>query len=371
MNKKNTSSKEVGVKLKNNHISVLRLTIKQQTFFAKRLSFLLKAGIPLVESLRMLEEQTFSKKYAKILKLITESVSGGQTLSASLSKFRGMFGSFAINIISVGEMTGILSENLDYLAEELKKKHSLRKKLIGSFIYPALIAVATLGITSFLMIYLFPKLMPVFNSLKVELPISTRTVIWLSDFLRHYGFYLVIVLIFLVIIFIISLNKSKGFHLFIDRTILRIPLVGTIVQYYNLANLSRTLGLLLKGGMTPSEAIPITAKTTNNRVYRREIMALSHTVNRGEKISSHFKNDAKLFPEILGQIVSVGERSGNLPDSLIYLSDLYENEVDDFTKNLSSLIEPVLMIIMGIVVGFIAISIISPIYGITQNLQVN
>jgi type IV pilus assembly protein PilC len=165
------------------------------------------------------------------------------------------------------------------------------------------------------------------------------------------------------------LKKSKTFHFYFDKFILRIPLIGNIIRDYNLANSTRTIGLLLKGGVTVSEAIPIAERTSSNLVYREEFKKLSVSINRGDKISLYLGTRRHLFPDVLSQIISVGERSGNLSNSLIYLSELYESQVDDFTKNLSSLIEPALMIIMGILVGFIAISIITPIYSITQNLN--
>jgi type II secretory pathway component PulF len=346
-----------------------RLSIKDQTFFIKRLSFLIKAGIPVTESLHMIREQTSAKRYSKILDTIIEDVSNGQFLSSSLSKFKGMFGEFAINIVHVGETSGILSQNLEYLADELKKKQMLRQKVIGAFIYPAVVTLATLGITSFLMIYLFPKITPVFSSLHMTLPISTRIVIFISNSLINYGWYIISVIIILTAAFWIILKKSKIFHYYFDKYVLKIPILGRIMQGYNLANATRTMGLLLKSSITISEALPIVSKTTSNLVYKKEFQSMVLVVNKGERISAYLKKKGNLFPEVLSQIIAVGERSGNLSNSFIYLSELYEGEVDDFTKNLSSMIEPVLMVFMGILVGFIAISIITPIYSITQNLH--
>lgn len=347
----------------------VRLSMKEQTFFAKRLSFLIKAGIPVLDSLHMISEQTRSKRYARILEAVIHDVSNGQYLSKALEKFKKSFGELAINIIYVGETTGILSENLEYLAEELKKKHALRRKVVGAFIYPALVTIATIAITSFLVVFLFPKLLPVFSSLNVELPITTKIIIFISNFLKSYGLLLLGTIFGLSILIPILLRKIKTFHFLYDKMILKVPLFGKMIQYYNLANITRTLGLLLKSGVTLTEALPMTSKATSNLVYKKEIEKMLKVVDRGEKLSSHLKKHTHLFPEVLSQIISVGERSGSLSSSLIYLSELYEGEVDDFTKNISNLIEPILMIFMGLMVGFVAISIIIPIYGITQNLQ--
>jgi type IV pilus assembly protein PilC len=347
----------------------MKLSIKEQALLAKRLSFLIKAHIPLLESLEMIKAQTISKRYNLVLASVVTDISGGQLLSTSLAKFRQTFGDFAINIISVGEASGSLSENLEYLADELKKKQVLQRKLVAAFIYPVIVTLATLGITAFLMIYLFPKIMPVFTSLNIELPLSTRIVIGLSNFIRHWGWLTLSLVVITTIGLTIYYRKSEKFRFYGDRMLLGLPIVGRVIRSYNLANLSRTLGLLLKSGLTLSDAIPITGNTIENLVYKTEFKSLALVDNRGEMISSYFAQEQNLFTNVLAQLVSVGERSGSLSSSLTYASELYEAEVDDFTKNLSSLIEPILMIFMGLIVGFIAISIITPIYGITQHLQ--
>lgn len=349
--------------------SFTRLSTKEQTFFAKRLSFLNKAGVPMLDGLHMLKEQTKSRGLGRVLDQVIIDFSNGQYLSTSLGKFERIFGNFAINIIKVGEASGTLSQNLDYLADELQKKQILRRKILGAFVYPGVITIATLGITGFLMIYLFPKIMPVFKSLHMTLPLSTRIVIAGSDLLTHYGLLLLGITLVLAVTVVVLHKKSTRIHMLFDMAAIRLPVIGNTMQYYNLANTCRTLGLLLQSGIPITEALPITADTTANLLYKRELHIMSKVVARGEKMSTRFIKNRTLFPEIVPHMVAVGERSGNLSNSLIYLSELYENDVNEFTKNLSTLIEPILMIFMGVLVGFIAISIITPIYGITQNLH--
>jgi len=351
-------------------ISFTRLSIKDQTFFAKRLSFLIKAGVPMRESLVMIREQTTKKGYVAILDAVIHDVSNGQNLSTSMGKFKNVFGEFTINIIGFGEETGVLSENLEYVADELKKRQLIRKKIIGAAVYPIIVSLATFGIVIFLMVFLFPKILPIFSSLHYELPLSTRIVIAISNFFRHYGLMAISAFAVLLIAFLIILKKLESVRFHFDRLLLRIPIIGKIVQDYNMANFSRTMGLLLRGGISMGDAIPVAVKITPNLAYKNEYKALAGIVNRGSKLSVHLSKNRKLFPDIVTQIVSVGESSGNLSNSLIYLSEMYEAEIDDFTKNLSNMVEPMLMIIMGMLVGFIAISIITPIYGITQHLNV-
>jgi len=350
-------------------ISFTRLSIKDQTFFVKRLSFLIKAGVPMRESLVMIREQTRKRGYAAILDTVIINISNGQNLSTSLARFKNVFGEFAINIIGFGEESGILSQNLEYIADELKKRQALRKKIISASVYPIIVTIATIGIVTFLMVFLFPKILPIFSSLKYDLPLSTRIVIGISNFISHWGLVTLGFLVVVLVAFLITIKKSPTIRLYYHKFLLKIPIIGKIIRDYNLANFTRTMGLLLRSGVTMGEALPISAKTTPNLVYKEEYKALSSVVNRGSKLSTHLIKHRALFPDIVAQIVSVGEQSGNLSNSLIYLSEMYEAEIDDFTKNLSSMVEPILMIVMGVLVGFIAISIITPIYGITQHLN--
>lgn len=346
-----------------------KFSLKDQVFFAKRLSFLINAGVTAVDGLHVLREQAVAKSHARVLDLILIDVKNGQSLAKSFAKFPKMFSNFSVHLIKVGESSGTLSQNLEYLAEELKKKHLLRRKVIGAFVYPALITVATLGITAFLMLYLFPKIIPILTSLRATLPLSTRMVMSISVFFQHWGLLVIGLLVTFIVSFVVAIHRSERLRMVFDRMLIRLPIIGMMIQYYNIANLSRTLGLLLKSGVRLPEALPIVADTTGNLVYKRECKNLSEVVDRGENISSYVRKNRKIFPDIFSHMVAVGEKSGTLSKTLTYLSEMYENEVEDFTKNLSTLIEPALMIFMGLLVGFVAISIITPIYSITQNLH--
>ena len=343
-------------------------SLREQSFFAKRLSYLINAGVPLLEALHVLREQT-SKKRSALLEQVIQDVSSGQSLSKSLARFPGVFSEFAIYIIRVGESTGTLSQNLVYLADELKKKQALKRKIISAFIYPTLITVATLGVTAFLMLYLFPKIMPIFESLNATLPLTTRIVMTVSVFFQHWGLLFLIAVVLGISTLVFLLRRNRSLRYVFEFLYLKLPVIGTVLRYYNVANGARTLGLLLKSGVKLSEALPITADTTKNLLYKEQYVLIAAVVNRGERMSTHMRHSRTCFPEMLSHMVSVGERSGSLSDTLVYLSEIYESEVDDFTKNLSTLIEPALMVFMGLLVGFVAISIITPIYGITQNLH--
>ncbi len=344
------------------------LSSHDKELFVKRLSYLLKAGIPILQSLRMIQDQTRSKYQKKIIESLIESVTNGQSLHASLRPFRNVFGDFIINVIRIGENTGLLYQNLNYLAEELKKRRLLRRKVVGAFVYPIFIALVTISITVVLIVFIFPKILPILKSLNVPLPITTKFIINLSGFLINYGLYVLLgIIVFSVAMIFISKLSKVSF--FINNITPSIPIIGQILQNYNLANVSRTLGVLLKSNVQLIESMKITAETTPNLVYRRMLEKMSENILKGKKISSQFENFPRFFPILMPQMLSIGEVTGNLSGSLLYLAEFYEEEVDEMTKNLSNILEPFLMIFMGIIVGTVVISIITPIYGVTQHLQ--
>lgn len=315
----------------------------------------------------MLGSNTSSRSSAYLYQRLIAHVERGQSLSSGLETFGATFGDFTVNVVRVGERSGTLHENLNYLAEELKKKQVLKKKIVGALIYPAIVIMATVGISLVLTMYIFPKIAPIFKSMGSELPITTRALIALSNFLMHHSVALVLTFIAIGVAYT-ALLKVARFHLVVDRVLLRLPLLGKLSQYYNLATCARTLSLLLKSDVGVVEALHIVAKSSRNYAYRSAIAALCVDVARGQNISSQLLKHPAFFPPLFSHMIIVGERTGNLTDSLMYLSDMYEEEINDLTKNLTTLVEPVLMVIMGIIVGFIAISIITPIYGMTQNL---
>ena len=345
-----------------------RFSVAEQIILVKRLSILINAGVPLFSAIAMLKKQGGSKNGSVILGSLLVQVENGGLLSDGLAKFERIFGEFSINIIRVGEASGTLTASLAYLADELRKKQELKRKIIGALVYPLFIVFATLAISILLIVYVFPKILPIFKSFKTQLPWSTRALIFTSSIFSHYGFY-ILLLLFLAAAWTIWLVKKPAVRQWCDRKILNLPLLGKIIRSYQIANFTRTLGLLLKSDVKIAEALRVVAKLSGNSAYTLEFFAMAEAVTRGQKLSFNIENNQKLFPPLVSQMIEVGEATGNLSESLIYLSTMYEDELNDLTKNLSASIEPALMVVMGLLVGFIAISIITPIYGITQNLH--
>jgi type II secretory pathway component PulF len=347
----------------------MRVSKGDQISFAKRLAMILRSGMPIMEGLHMLKDESHSRSSTFVYERLIASVSEGQPLSRGLTEFQQFFGDFAINIVRVGEASGTLHENLEYLAEELKRKQALKRKVVGALIYPALIMVATTGIVIMLTVFIFPKILPIFQSVKATLPWSTRSLIAISNFLGAHGITLALTLLALAVGSVTGMRLVPAFHLFVDRSILRIPLLGRLSQYYNVANISRTLSLLLKSDVRIVQAIELVADSTTNLSYRTELYAARERIIKGQKIATQFREKPNLFPPLMGQMIAVGESTGNLSGTLEYISAMYEEDINELTKNLTTLIEPILMIVMGLVVGFIAVSIITPIYSITSNLS--
>jgi len=346
----------------------VRFSAKERTLFAKRLAFLLRAGVPLVEALHLIRSQTSSVGKGRVYDEVIHDVKEGQYLATSLAKHARLFGEFSINLIRVGETSGVLSQNLSYLSDELQKHHDLIRKVRAAMVYPVFITLSTLGVTATLTAFIFPKLMPIFTSLHVDLPLTTRMLIAAADYLAKWGITTVLVLALGVVAFFAVRNKSERMRYRTDRALLRVPIMGALARAYNLANFSRTLGLLLKSGLSLMDAIVTVGQTTHNRAYRAASKEMSDAVLRGEPVSRALAARPELFPDMFVHMVAIGESTGNLSGSLIYMSEGYESEVDELTKGLSSAIEPVLLIVMGLLVGLIAVSVITPIYSITQYL---
>ncbi|MEZ4156546.1 MAG: type II secretion system F family protein [Candidatus Paceibacterota bacterium] len=345
----------------------LKVSLQDRVLFARHLSVGLKAGMTMQKSLQMISDQAKSKTFKKILKTLKDDTTNGMFLADSMSKYKGVFGELFINIIRVGENSGTLIDNLNYLGVELKKKKALKSKVRGAMIYPLIIMIATVGIVATLMIGVFPKILPVFSGLSIELPLTTRILIAVSAFMSAYTFWLIAAL-FAIIIAMWWMSHYEWYKRIWHRTILRLPVIGKISVKVNSANLSRILGLLLNSGVQAIEAVNITSAAMDNRIYKQELAKAGEGLRRGEFLSKYMKEQKRLFPTTLTNMIEVGETTGNLTENLQYLSEFYEGEVDDVLKNLSSIIEPILLLFMGLLVGFIALSVITPIYRISQTL---
>jgi len=343
----------------------LYVSLANKILFARHLSIMIKTGMRLVDSLKLLQKQTRSRSLSYILEQIIQDTENGQFLSVSLKKFQHIFGELFINVIRIGEISGTLSDNLEHLSIELRKSQTLRQKIRAALIYPSVVLLVTVVIVGVLIFFVLPRIIPVFSNLRISLPLSTKILIAISQFLINNWLYFILGLIAAVIIFIVLL-RIKIIRFLWHKIILYLPLIGSISRKAAISNMSRTLSLMLNSGMKIVEALIITSNTLTNLVYKKALIDAAEIVKKGESFNSFLKTREDLFPIIVSQMIEVGESTGTLCDNLVYLANFYEEEVDEATKNLSSTLEPFLLVIMGVIVGFIAISIITPIYKMTQ-----
>lgn len=354
--------------LKHMEISFGGITNLNRLMFIKHLVVMIKSGLSLTESLEIAIDQTSSAKMKNVLKNVLERINNGQSFSDSLSFHKKYFSPIVINMIRAGEASGTLSENLEYLGVQLEKEYDLKKKIKGAMTYPIVVLVATFSLGIGLSIFILPKLVKLFKGLNIKLPVLTRIFLGLAEFLVSYGIFLLIGLVILIVLIRI-LTKWHKTKIFFHKIYLRTPIIKKLSQNTNLARFCRTLGSLLKSGLAINEALEISASVMGNVVFQNKIDEANQGIKKGNSLASQLALEEKLFPRIVSRMILVGEKSGRLEETLFYLAHFYEEEVDNQTKNLSTIIEPVLLVIIGLVIGFIGISIITPIYQISGSLS--
>ena len=346
-----------------------RLSIQEKINFARHLAMTIKAGLPVIQGLTFLQEQASSRTLSRIIDRLITDINNGRFLSDSLEEFKNIFGEFFINIVRVGESSGTLAQNLLYLADELKKAKDLRLKIRSAMVYPMIILVATVGLVAFLTFFVLPKLLPVFAGMNVKLPASTRFLIAMVAAIQSYG---LTVLAGVIVFFIAAkfvLSRVTPIKYFFNLVEFYIPVFGTFMINVNMVNFGRILALLLKSGIRIFEALGITSKTFDNLVYRRMIVGAQEEVKKGGQLADYLLRHKRFFPVLFAQMIRVGENTGNLGENLTYLCEYYADETDNKLHTLTSFLEPLLLLIMGLMVGFVAISIIVPIYSITQGVS--
>jgi type II secretory pathway component PulF len=345
------------------------ISIQDRINFARHLALVIKAGLPVFEGLKIIQEQTESPLLKKVISDLIFEVNSGKFLADGLQKYDYLFGDFFINIVRVGESSGTLSKNLIYLAEELRRSKELQGKVRSAMVYPLVILCATIAVAGFLTFFVFPKLIPVFGSLNVQLPITTRILLSTLNFIKSYGIYVLGGLIVFIVGVRILIKEVLPVKYVIDHALFYVPVLSDLIVNINMVNTTRILGLLLKSGVKIVEALDITANTFGNLVYKRLLTNSEETIKKGGQLGEYLTAHKRYFPPLVSGMVQIGERTGNLEDNLSYLSEYYDGEVDSKLHSLTSLIEPLMLLAMGLLVGFVALSIITPIYSISQGIN--
>jgi type IV pilus assembly protein PilC len=347
---------------------IFRISLNDKINFARNLALLLKSGISLPQALEILKESSRSSSLKYILENIIKGIERGQFLGNSLDRFSNKLDNFFISIIKVGEYTGKLTENLERIAIEFKKMEKLRNKIISALIYPSFIIVTMIFIMIAVIYFLFPKLLPIFENLNVKLPSTTIIFLKVSSFLLNYGIYLFLFIALLLASFPFLL-RIKKIKYFFHLILLYIPFLSVVVRKYILNRFFRNLALLLESGIPIAESLKITSENVGNLVYEKIIYDASDFVVKGHSLGEFLNKNKKYFPYNFIQMISIGEKSGNLINTLLYLTENLDEEIDIDLERFMSSIEPIILITIAFMVGFIAYSIITPIYEISNKLQ--
>ncbi len=344
-----------------------RVKTQDKIVFAKNLSAMIRAGLSLSRSLTILERQTRNPKFKDVIARVGETVERGGSLSEALLAHPKVFSSLLVAMVKAGEESGSLAESLSVVGVQMEKNYLIVKKVRGALLYPAIIIIAMVIVGVLMLVFVVPTLTATFTELKVDLPASTRAIIAVSDFLTHRSI-LALFLLIVVVSGAASVFRTRIGKRGVEAVLLRTPIIGELIKKANAARTGRTLSSLLSSGVDMVEAIGITGDVIQNSYFKDVLRAAGEEVQKGMPLSHSFKKEGSPYPSLVGEMVEVGEETGKLSGMLGEVSVFYETEVEEATKNLSTIIEPFLMIIVGVVVGFFAVSMISPTYSLLDNI---
>ncbi|MDD5040097.1 MAG: type II secretion system F family protein [Patescibacteria group bacterium] len=340
-----------------------RVKPKDIVVFARQISVMMTSNVPLVRALKVLARQTQNKQFERIISDVADEVDGGAKLSQALGKYPKEFGNFFIQMVRSAETTGRLDEILDYLADQQEKDYDMRGKAKGAMIYPAFIFCALLGVGVMMVIFVLPQITEILTAGGVALPLPTKILIGFSDVIRNYWWIISAIVAGCVVGFRSYKKTAAGQHV-IDKMKIRVPIVGAIFTRMYLARFARSLSTLLTSGVPLTRSLDIVADVIGNTIYQDLTKATIRVVEGGSSITTLFMK-SKDVPLMLSQMMVVGEQSGQLDRILMKVADFYTRELENSLKNLTALIEPVIMVILGIAVGFLVTAIILPIYNLS------
>ncbi|MFZ2226448.1 MAG: type II secretion system F family protein [Candidatus Moraniibacteriota bacterium] len=368
-----TSFEELEVK-KETEISVqfldrfFGISLKDKLMFTRNLSVMISSGLPISRAVKNIATQTKNKKFKKILEAIFDDIQAGMTFADGLAKYPAIFDELFVNMVRVGEASGNLEEILEILAIQLEKEHDLVSKLKGALTYPAVIIVAMIAIAILMLTFILPKMMSVFQDMNVSLPASTQFMIKLSDLLRNHAVFSLIALVLggIFLKFFLTTKNGKKTLAFI---LINIPVINNLVIKNNCARFARIYSSLLRSGVPVVQALTIISNTLTNYYYKDALKESVDEVQKGVTLSKIVEKHPKIFPLLMVQMIQVGEETGKTESVLLKLAEFYEGEISQISKNMSSIIEPVLMIFIGTAVGFFAISMLQPMYSLMDNIK--
>lgn len=348
-------------------IAFKRVTLTQRALFFRHMSLMLKSGLTITESLEI-SQKSSSGKLAKMIANVLKSVESGRSLSSSLTKYRKLFPNLVTGIIHAGEESGNLDENLEIVAQKLEREREIISRIKSAMVYPAVILGAAFLLSLFIAFYILPQIIPLLMSMDIELPLTTRILIYTTDIVKDYGFKLFLGIVIFVVA-VLWLLRARFMQPFTHKVVLKFPIIRKLASTSNLSRGFDTIASLLKSGITISQSVELTEGTVTNYYYKAAFSSAVERVKRGGTISESLGQYPDLFPLLTVKMIQVGETSGRLEEVLFYLGGFYSTELDTATKTLSAALEPALLLGIGLTVGFLALAIITPIYNITGRVR--
>ena len=345
-----------------------KVSLAEKILFTKNLSGMLGAGLPLSRGLQVLIKQTHALAFKKIIESLLATIDKGGTLSDALEKHPKVFSKFFVSMVRAGEESGGLPAALKEVGDNLEKTYALNRKVKGALMYPAIIVCAIVLIAILMFIYVVPTLIKTFKELGAKLPTSTQVVIWISDFVSNHTV-LLIVLIVALFVGIQVLWALPRTRIAFDWVSIRLPVIKDMLKELYTARAARTLSTLLSSGVNISHAITITSDVLQNSYYKKSMADVAAAIEKGEPIAKVFIAESQLYPVMMGEMIAVGEETGKLQSMLLDVATFYEGEVAAKTANLSTIVEPVLMVFIGAAVGFFAVSMLTPMYSIMDSIK--
>ena len=347
---------------------VPKVTLREKILFTKNMAGMLKAGLSLVRALQVLGKQTKNKTFQTVLTSIENDIVGGSTLSDGMKKFPKVFSELFVAMVSAGEESGDMSGALEQVGVSIEKSYALNARIKSALMYPIIILSAIFLIGILMFIFVVPTITKTFKDLGVDLPASTKVVVWISDTMSAHPLllFLVLAIVGYAVAMLIRSNYAKPK---IDYIVLKLPVISNLVCETNTARTTRTISSLLGSGVDIVHTLTITHEVLQNHYYKEALNEAIEVVQKGGQLSSVFKKYPKLFPIMMTEMIAVGEETGKLSQMLGDVAVFYENEVDTKTKDLSTIIEPVLMVFIGAAVGFFAISMLSPMYSLMDSVK--
>jgi type IV pilus assembly protein PilC len=345
---------------------------RELVVFTRQLSTMVSAGVPIARSLATLQEQSSSKYFRDVVAALSKDIESGVPLGDAFAKYPNVFSEVYINMVRAGEAGGILDEILKRLASQVEQDASMRKKIKGAMTYPIVILSITVIAFFGIMIFIIPKISKILQDLggpDAQLPVYTRALLSISDFMQHYGVFIVVAIVIGVFAIRQYIKTPRGKYKF-HSLLLRIPVISMLITKVAIARFARTFASLAAAGVGVLEALEVTGNAIGNKVIEEELAAAAKAVKNGKQLSEPLSK-SKHFPAIVSQMLAVGEETGQVDKILVKVADFYEEEVETVVDSLSSIIEPLMIIILGSIVGLIAASVMGPIASLSKNIGSN